>query len=176
MALIDNIAVEVNDFQRTRIQAIDDFDYSKVSMKVANDLDGVTSSYLAAGIENLKMYYVVALLDPLNAHAVSRSVDPFWHAHVLFTRDYGKFCRDVYDQYVHHEPLDEEDTGKVETVKALYSYTLTQYDSIFKSVDRDWWGSQTPLASRPICFHYLISDPEVSKHALFERNPAYQVH
>ncbi len=87
MALIDNIAVEVNDFQRTRIQEIDYFDYSKVSMKVANDLDGVTSSYLAAGIENLKMYYVVALIDPLNAHAVSRSVDPLWHAHVLFTRD-----------------------------------------------------------------------------------------
>jgi hypothetical protein len=150
MALIDNIAVEIDDFHRSRIEIIDNFDYSKVKAKVANDLGGVTEAYIQDGIENLKLYYVVALLDPLNAHAVSRAVDPFWHAHVLCTREYGRFCREVYDQYVHHEPLDEDNQDEVAKVAELYAYTRDQYGKIFKTTSSEWWGSQTPFAARPI--------------------------
>src|SRR5689334_1369343 len=82
--LLKSIKLKLSAFHGKKVEEIDDFDYRPVAKKVNRDLGGVPQTYLDQGIENLKRYYVVALLDPANRHAVSRQVDPFWHAHVLF--------------------------------------------------------------------------------------------
>jgi len=37
--------------------------------------------------------------------AISRQVDPFWHAHVLHTVDYAAFCDKVAGGMLHHYPV-----------------------------------------------------------------------
>jgi hypothetical protein len=176
MALVDNIKIELDDFQRHRLQLIDDFDYSKVKWKVSDDLSGLPDTYLRQGIENLKLYYAVALLDPLNAHAVSAPVDPFWHAHVLFSKDYISFCNQTYGGYVHHQPLDQNDRDAVAMVRRLYTYTIEIYRQMFHSYDTDWWGDTGEIrALRLVCLHMLIKEPELMQRARFPRNPAMQV-
>ena len=173
MALIDRISRKLDEFQQSKIEAIDRFDYSNVKWKVSKDLSGVTDKYIDEGIENLKLYYAVALLDPLNGHAVSRAVDPFWHAHVLFTKDYGRFCDEIFGGYVHHEPLDEANAAEMKKVERLYRYTIGIYADLFKDVDESWWGkSFGPF--KLVCLHMLVKDPEIMRHALFPSNPEMQ--
>lgn len=33
-----------------------------------------------------------------------KMVDEFWHAHVLFTKDYAVFCETVGERFLHHNP------------------------------------------------------------------------
>ncbi|PPK66036.1 hypothetical protein B0F88_11868 [Methylobacter tundripaludum] len=151
MSLLDQIKVEVPNEYKEAIQFIDDFDYEPILKKVSKDLHGPTKKYVFEGIENLKRYYVVALLDAQNPHAVSRPVDPFWHVHVLFSREYFRFCEEVFGAYVHHIPLDHDDSKAVSHVKKVYEYTLKKHHEIFKQVDEEWW----PAATMPgllICF------------------------
>lgn len=174
MALIDNIKVDVGKIHRERVDIIDKFDYSRVASKVSKDLGGLPSPYLQDGIENLKLYYVVALLDPMNAHAVSRPVDPFWHAHILFTKEYSNFCKKVYSGYVHHVPLDETDEQAVAEVLKLYRYTTSVYDRIFHSYDKSWWSDASLGALGPVCLHQEIRDRELEASAIFPMHPEMQ--
>lgn len=150
MSILNQISVKYDNRYRKRIDAIDNFNYRPVMKKVAKDFD-VHKRYVEEGIENLKRYYIVALLDAKNPHAVSRAVDPFWHTHVLFSREYVKFCNDVFGAYVHHIPLDHDDAKEVKKVRLIYDYTIAKHKEIFHDVDDAWW----PLSSAPgalICY------------------------
>lgn len=35
-------------------------------------------------------------------------IDEMWHAFLLFTRDYQKFCSEYLGGVIHHDPMDEE--------------------------------------------------------------------
>lgn len=167
MSLLDNIKVKLSPFHQEKVRMIDRFDYGDIQKKVSRDLNGVAEPYLKTGIENLKLYYVVALLDPLNRHAVSKCVDPFWHAHVLFTRSYRDFCRGIFGHYIHHEPLDPDDKRMVRHVARLYRYTLTIYAKMFKKVEATWWPKLDGAAHGPICYHMPLHDKEIMENAVF---------
>ena len=176
---LQSFKISLSDFHKEKLLQIDNFDYSKVLKKVDRDSGGLTDKYLEEGMLALKKYYAVALLDPLNEHAVSLYVDPFWHSHVLFTKDYTKFCNSIFGGYIHHSPLDPDDTKEVERVGSLYNYTISIYDQIFKEYDKNWWPSlerksQGFSAVKPICFHYLVKDTEIMQKALFKPNSIEQ--
>lgn len=169
MDLLSLIKLKVSDFHAEKIRLIDEFDYSNIRWKVRQELGSfVSEEYLDEGIENLKKYYVVALLDPLNEHAVSARVDPFWHVHILFTRDYISFCSSVFNQFIHHEPLNEADELEVQRIIGLYAYTQDIYTEMFINHDIVWWP---PIASEDfkcICRHGRINDALTKTHALFK--------
>lgn len=169
--LLKSIKLTLSNFHRDKVKQIDDFDYRPVAKKVNRDLNGVPQTYLDQGIENLKRYYVVALLDPANRHAVSRQVDPFWHAHVLFTRPYSDFCQHLYGHYIHHTPLDPDDQKMVAHVTKLYNYTLEIYQKIFTSVDPNWWPDLSLGSFGPICYHNRVNDKEILDKGLFSVRP-----
>lgn len=169
--LIDQIKIPLSDLQKEKVELIDNFDYSNVAKKVQEEFGiALTSSYIAAGIENLKRYYVVALLDPTNRHAVSEFVDPFWHVHVLFTKEYMEFCNNVYNQYIHHTPLDREDAGMVTHVRQLYDYTVDIYNHIFHEVDSNWWPSLSK-GGKEICYHMRVYSQDICRDTLFPTKP-----
>jgi hypothetical protein len=124
------------------------------------------------------MYYIVALLDPLNEHAVSRLVDPFWHAHILHTEEYINFCDLIFKQYIQHKPLDEDDKIEVDLISNLYYHTLDVYNKIFKKVDSEWWPdvrtqNQGGIQRPQVCRHMYIYDAEIRSQALFPSIKAY---
>jgi len=173
MSFLESFAMPIKDnYHRVRLMQIDTFDYEAVKRKVARD-EHLPGPALNEGIENLKRYYAVALLDPLNLHAVSKEVDPFWHSHVLFTSQYQGFCQKIFGQFVHHQPLDPDDKRQVEFVTQLYGYTLDTYKKLFKEVDPKWWPKSSVRAFGPVCLHQEIQNPEIRAIALFPRHPDY---
>ena len=172
--LENQIKIKLTEFHKIRIEQIDNFDYSNLVWKMKQE-NGMSEDYINKGIENLKRYYVVALLDPLNEHAVSELVDPFWHTHILFTKEYNKFCKDIFKGYIHHTPLNQSDASEVEKVSKLYEYTIETYNNIFYEVDKKWWpklGENAELKTivRPVCLHMLIHDHKIQENALFQKN------
>ena len=172
MAFLDSFCITLDNFHLQKVRQIDRFDYSAVRSKVRRD-HGLQDPELDAGIEQLKRYYAVALLDPFNLHAVSESVDPFWHSHILFTTEYIHFCNNIFGQYIHHEPLDPNDRERVAYVTKLYDYTLDTYSKIFKSIDSKWWPKSSVKASVVVCLHYDVTNEELRKAALFPRVPEF---
>lgn len=175
MQLIESIKLNLSDFHIDRVNQIDSFDYSRIAKKVNLEVHGLTSKYLMEGIENLKRYYVVALLDPLNEHAVSNFVDRFWHAHIIHTKEYMEFCNSVFGQYIHHKPLDLDDPKETSEVYTLYDYTNTIYTQMFKTVDEHWWpNSKTHnfghVAGPAVCRHHFVTNDEIRGKALFARS------
>jgi len=154
--LMSRINARITPDQHRRIQRIDAEDFDLVMLKVAEDLAAtgkvVTRDYLERGIFALKQYYAVAMLDPANAHSITRPIDPFWHAHILCTAEYRKFCDDVVGEYMDHVPLDKRNPNKVKNVRQLYAYTIKIIPRLFLDIDLDFW----PEASSDddlICYH-----------------------
>lgn len=81
MTFIDSFKIHLNDFHLNKLKSIDNFDYSETLKKVNHDLGGVSNDYLQKGLENLKRYYAVALLDPNNEHAEVIDLIPIGDGH-----------------------------------------------------------------------------------------------
>ncbi len=171
-----SIKMQLHPDHLPRIQIIEDADYTGVIRKTREYLQETgktaTDEYLAKGIYALKQYYVIALLDPANAHAVSLAVDPFWHAHILHTMDYVDFCNRTVGEYMHHQPLDRADRPKLENVRTLYQYTLEVLGQLFTHVDQEFWSPDVSDALM-ICFHKGNQEmyPTVQPIRLFEPSP-----
>lgn len=151
-----SVIARITHNQRRRLERIDAEDFSLVMNKAMEDLaaSGVHPShdYGKRGIYALKQYYSVAMPDPANAHAVTLPIDPFWHAHILFTAEYRNFCNDVIGEYMDHVPLDKQDSKKVDNVRGLYDHTLEVLPKLFANIDRDFWP---PIVTNNdlICYH-----------------------
>ena len=174
--LIQTINIAVTENQQVRLQRIDTEDYSGVRRKVREELakQGIAASedYLDRGILALKQYYAVAMLDPNNMHAVSDVIDPFWHMHILHTKQYVSFCDDVIGDYMHHDPLDHADTEELRAVKRLYDYTLEVYERMFNHVDPEFHPEDQPL-NRMICVHGGTSSSELQQQTIFPVVPEF---
>lgn len=152
----ETIIAQITTDQHRRLKRIDAEDYSLVMEKAMEDLADrgrpVTREYASRGIYALKQYYAVAMLDPANAHSVTLPIDPFWHAHILFTAEYRAFCDDIVAQYMDHVPLDRRDYRKVENVRQLYDYTLGVLPQLFNDVNLEFWPPVVSDAEL-ICYH-----------------------
>ena len=168
--LASTIKLELDPFHLARIARIDAEDFSLVRRKVREQLakqgEPASEEFLDEGVLALKQYYVVALLDPRNQHAVSDTIDPFWHFHILDTKNYFKFGEEVFGQYIHHEPLDHANPVEVARVRSLYEYTAGIYGAMFNYVNPAFYP---PALSdtRLICFHNKVEASEVHERGLF---------
>lgn len=139
-----------------RIARIDAEDFSKLKAKIRRDAlkegKNFSDQYLEDGLLALKQYYAVAMLDPANAHAISAELDPFWHAHMLFSEEYSKFCDDVVGEYMHHKPLLHDDEADVDKVETLYNYTVKVLPELFTEVSPKFWPGKVERLEL-ICMH-----------------------
>jgi hypothetical protein len=56
--------------------------------------------------EQLRLYFRVCLIkQPKRVAMPSRLVDVCWHCFICDTRQYQRFCDDVFDDFLHHEAL-----------------------------------------------------------------------
>lgn len=150
------LKVPVSGVVAARLAAIDSHDYSGVMRHVKKEFaklgKAVTDEWLEAGVLALKQYYAIAVLDAKNMHAVSAEVDPFWHAHILHTKQYVDFCQEIAGRYLHHNPLDHADKEEVGFVKQLYDFTLQRYDDCFAMFDRRFYPAN-PNNDDLVCTH-----------------------
>jgi hypothetical protein len=86
----------------------------------------------------------------------SKVIDQGWHEHLLFTKPYREFCRDVLQHdFDHHPELVPLDT-QTEAFRLQYEHTLLRDVEEFNVLPpTDIWGAPkftlqvTPRAQRP---------------------------
>jgi hypothetical protein len=158
MNLIEVIkSINVTDSNRSRLEFIDNTDYSKVIKKTDQEFRKfgieVGQQYLDNGVLALKQYYAIAVLDPFNYHSVGYNVDPFWHNHILFTAEYRTFCDSVIGHYMDHMPLDNSNELEVQATMEAYHHTMKTYQEVFTYFDETF----TPInitEDLAVCPHY----------------------
>lgn len=172
MKLIDTIKIRLSDSYRKKIERIDNEDYTIVLQKSKQQLQwqGMPfhENFLNRGLLALKQYYAVAVLDGLNPHAVSDLVDPFWHAHIICTNQYAKFCEDTSGYFMHHVPHDEDSVKQKHALEIAYLYTMDIYGRMFNTID-PVFNPPVLGEERMICWHFNTTKvPE--KEILFPQN------
>lgn len=61
----------------------------------------------------------------------STHVDTVWHMHLLYTRNYQRFCHEAIGcEFIHHQPASGDDEEALE-FKSLYRETLQRYLTYF---------------------------------------------
>lgn len=177
--LLSTVRMErLQPFHIARLQFVDATDFSCVLRKTREQLrkEGFEPSeeYLHEGILALKQYYAIALLDPLNMHAVSDTLDPFWHTHVLHTQAYMAFCDELVGRYMHHNPLDHDDHERVAGAALLYGYTIECCEKFFHYVNLEMYPLSLP-ERRLVCTHDNDRGiSELTSFALLPIHPAMQ--
>mgnify|MGYP001579819025 FL=1 len=82
--------------------------------------------------EECKKFLIVCAQTPDGSLAPSAIIDEMWHAFVLFTRDYAKFCDQLLGGFVHHIPSDGP-------AKVAYRRTLAALRLQFGKLDSEFW-------------------------------------
>lgn len=162
--LIKSIKVAFTYEHYLRLEAIELHDFSLVRKKVAQELKISDENYLNTGIEYLKRYYAILVLDPLNPPAMTAPIDPFWHNHVLLSADYMNFCNRVFGEYVHHIPLLFEDKMAVAFVDDFYKRTYKRHEEIFGEIDENFFPKGGGRCCSP---SWVINNTALRELALF---------
>jgi len=79
-----------------------------------------------------KKFLAVCADDRTTSFSPSKKVDEMWHAFVLFTKDYFRFCN-IFGEYIHHRPLATREPQN-------YEQTLLRLRSLFGEPDSRYWG------------------------------------
>ena len=142
-SLILGITMQLQPEHVQRLNEIDVEDFSGVRRKVAEHFEElgrpVTDDFLDRGVHALKQYYAMIVLDPANIHAMSRQVDPFWHAHILHSKQYMDFCSRLIGEYIHHYPLNVHNEVQMGAIRPISDDTFTKIPMVFKNVDPEFW-------------------------------------
>ena len=89
----------------------------------------------------VKRYLVLARTDPdLGWNMHSTVVDAVWHQFVLFTREYGAYCRAHFGEYVHHNPSNAPETpGEDGRPEGTFRQFRERYEARFGIALPDLW-------------------------------------
>lgn len=166
---ISQLAIPVELFHYERLQWIEREDLSGVRARVQHEYGKWSGAKLDSGLDYLRRYYAMLVLDPLNYHAMPKALDPFYHAHVLFAQDFAFFCARVFRQQLHHQPLPPSDPHVIHFVRDLYVYTHGIQPKLFHELDAEWWPA--PDQEDPFCWFFECTDRILREHALLPRSP-----
>ncbi|NNM83953.1 glycine-rich domain-containing protein-like [Candidatus Parcubacteria bacterium] len=79
-------------------------DLTNVRHRVMKDHPDWTSERLEIAIQDYREF--MALAKAMRGYKLvpTRDADQVWHAHLLHTRDYARFCMDYAGFFIHHSP------------------------------------------------------------------------
>lgn len=84
-------------------------------------------------VECLKLL-ALNVLEPEALHVPSKIVDGAWHAFILHTAEYRRFCQKCLDGFVEHQP-----SPVTPELVAGYNDTVTQIEKYFGAADQLYW-------------------------------------
>ncbi|MFF7891522.1 glycine-rich domain-containing protein [Streptomyces sp. NPDC007907] len=114
---------EVTDRLARRITA----DHPEITEATARRIVGQAAAFIAASGN-----------QPGQSLAPSKLVDYGWHAFILHTVDYTRFCEEVVGRFVHHVPTDENDETPGGP-QATRERTLAAITAVGYAVDEELW-------------------------------------
>ncbi|MFJ4274027.1 glycine-rich domain-containing protein [Streptomyces coelicoflavus] len=105
-------------------------DHPEISEATARRIVGQAAAFIAASGR-----------FPGQSLSPSRLVDYGWHAFILHTVDYARFCERTVGSFVHHIPNDEgeETPGATRATRATRERTLAAITAAGYAVDEELW-------------------------------------
>lgn len=108
--------------------------------KLARKL-GWTTAFSLRAIGEYKKFVYLGVASEISV-TPSRVIDQVWHEHLLFSRAYRDFCRDVLGREFDHHPELVPTTDQTEVFQAQYEATLDLYVAEFNTHPPvDIWGT-----------------------------------
>lgn len=96
---------------------------------LAHEMDW-SPEFADLAISEYRKFTLLCTLFP-NETVPSTHVDTVWHMHLLYTRNYHRYCREALGQeFLHHEPASGDD-AEAALFKQMYSTTLHRYKELF---------------------------------------------
>lgn len=89
-----------------------------------------------------------ASATPKKPAVMSNVVDPMWHTHILYTRDYTGMCRLFGHEHLHHEPALPHELAVLE---GDYNRTLDLYTKNFGSPNPRFWPAFAQICTGSSC-------------------------
>ena len=82
---------------------IESYPFTQVKEKLL--MGGKVAPELVDGaISEFRKYLSLIALGHKGVGMNSRDVDEVWHIFILFTKDYARFCDEVFGFFLHHQP------------------------------------------------------------------------
>ncbi|HEY9584669.1 MAG TPA: hypothetical protein VJI33_03805 [Candidatus Paceibacterota bacterium] len=113
------------------------WDLSRVRQHLAERKRWSVKRCLAVDQE-YRRFIALHVIHPKAGISPSKLVDEMWHTHVLFTRDYAKFCETIAGKFIHHNPFLKADQNRPE-VKKVPHRTMMLYRRHFGKPDPKIW-------------------------------------
>jgi hypothetical protein len=81
--------------------------------------------------DEIKKFLLICAANRGRCYCPSQPIDQMWHAFMVHTRAYARFC-DVIGGFVHHEPSDRHD-------QSSYLNTIASLRELFGAADPEYW-------------------------------------
>ncbi len=108
--------------------------------KLARKL-GWTRVFSLRAIEEYRKFVYLGMVSDASV-TPPKVIDQVWHEHLLFSRAYRQFCRDVLERDFDHNPELVPSEGQTEAFHAQYAATLELYRDEFNMMPpADIWGT-----------------------------------
>lgn len=109
---------------------------SKIARKLA-----WTRVFSLRAIEEYRKFVYLGMVSEFSV-TPPKVIDQVWHEHLLFSRAYREFCRDVLERDFDHNPELVPNEGQTEAFHAQYAATLDLYRDEFDVMPPvDIWGT-----------------------------------
>jgi hypothetical protein len=117
-----------------KFEQIENLDFSQLKSKLKDKEDGEGwSNYECESSEKLyKRFLKLILLFPTERLVPTKTIDTFWHYHILDTRHYLKTTTSIFGEYIHHYPyLGLGGDNEIIELNSLFQKTLQLYFQTF---------------------------------------------
>lgn len=97
------------------------------------EVDGWKEQHVLAACQQYRRYlFLLYKYSPAYTLPPSRDIDEIWHAHILHTQAYTKFCEQLFGRFMHHHPHHGERGELSEDIlQALFINTKKFYSQEF---------------------------------------------
>jgi hypothetical protein len=131
------------------LSVLDSWDFSPIRQRLTG-----LGTYVADKVGLVEVEYkrfiaiCVAYATPKNPTVISAQVDEYWHAHVLFTRNYREMSKAMGFEYLDHEPASDADSAKLELG---YLRTMELYRRHFGEPNKEFWPEYAQICGGSGC-------------------------
>lgn len=111
------------------LNTIESYDVSSIIWRLTQKEGRTDQEAFVARISFLRFISLIKLHEELD-FSPNRDQDDFWHAFILHTREYLKFCNYFFGYFIHHEPFNPTTTKSSlaqQQVNATTKFMLKKY-------------------------------------------------
>lgn len=133
----------------TGVQAIDELDLGPIKVKLMEKDEGEGWSVEQVNMAEkwYKRFLFLSLMHPTTPIVPSKTLDTFWHYHILDTMKYAEDCQNIFGYFLHHFPyfgmrgaddaknLKDAFAHTNSLLKSQFGETLSELRQVFSSAD-----------------------------------------